>query len=203
MPKVLFSLQNALSGEEIIDCYDHFQLYYANILTRMVQHEIEQIDDPEQRPAAVPKHAPRNDKYWSSALNGPGNVAECFGLSAEHFAENLAFKQHKCVSDSRLPEEVALANLTQLFRDVKSMLEAAVYVVAYRLSREPKVRRTIRSMYRENALLRAHPTKRGVHEIDEMHPLYAKRYIVGKPLTKLVGAEYLEYHLVRFGYIFL
>lgn len=191
-----FSLQTSQTNEEIMDCFEHFQLYYSNFLTRMVQHEIERIEDPEQRPATVPKTTPRNDKYWNCALNGPGNLTSKFGLTAEQVAENVEYFRHHCLSNEESPEEIAELCKTQLFPEVDMILDGAVYVMAYRLSREPGVRRKIREVFRNLARIRVYPTKRGLVTIDESHPLYTKRYTEGKPVRSLEKTEYLQYQVV-------
>ncbi|KAI6213562.1 SH2 domain-containing protein [Aphelenchoides besseyi] len=196
--KNYLDLQSAQSAEEIMDCYEHFQLYYSNFLTRMVQYEIEQIDDPEQRPPALPKQTPRNDRYWNCVLNGAGNVALRFGLTAEQVAENFEYKRHHCTSETLTPEEVAAEHLTSaLFPNVESVLNAAVYVMSYQLSREPGIRRKIREIYRNNAKLRAYPTKKGLVEIDETHPLFSRRYITEKPIRELEKTDYLRFDLAK------
>ncbi|KAI6199791.1 Suppressor of Ty 6-like protein [Aphelenchoides besseyi] len=196
--KNYLDLQNAQNAEEIMDCYEHFQLYYSNFLTRMVQYEIEQIEDPEQRPPALPKQTPRNDRYWNCVLNGAGNVALRFGLTAEQVAENFEYKRHHCTSETLTPEEVAAQHLTSaLFPNVESVLNAAVYVMSYQLSREPGIRRKIREIYRNNAKLRAYPTKKGLVEIDENHPMFSRRYITEKPIRELEKTDYLRFDLAK------
>ncbi|KAI6241999.1 Suppressor of Ty 6-like protein [Aphelenchoides fujianensis] len=190
-------LQMANNGEEIMDCYEHFQLYYSNFLTRMVQHEIEQIDDPDQRPPALPKQTPRNDRYWSCMLNGPGSVAARFGLTAEQVADNFEYRRHTCTSEQQSPDQVALEFVSTLFADTIAVLDAAVYVLAFQLSREPSVRRKVREAYRQKAKLRVHPTKKGLVEFDETHPLFTRRYLTNKSIRELEKADYLQFEWAR------
>jgi transcription elongation factor SPT6 len=196
------SLQNAQTAEEINDCLEHFQLYYSNCLSRMVQYEIEKNDDPDQRPAAIPKTTIRNDKYWNCVLGGPGKLTELFGLTSEQIAENFEYIRHHCVSNEQFPEEVAEACKTAMFSEVDMVINGAVYVMAYRLSREPGVRRRIREVFRNFAKIKVYPTKRGLVTIDDAHPLYYKRYIDGKPIRQLEKTEYLQYQVVRFYTLF-
>jgi transcription elongation factor SPT6 len=162
----------------------------------MVQHEIEKADNPEQRAANVPKMTPRNDKYWNCALGGPGNLTALFGLTSEQVAENFEYIRHHCTSNEQLPEEAAEAYKSNVFEEVEQVVDGAIYVMAYRLSREPGVRRRIREIFRTVAKLKVYPTKRGLVTIDESHPLYTKRYIEGKPIRELEKAEYLQYQVV-------
>lgn len=179
-----------------MDCFEHFQLYYSNYLTRMVKYEIEKNENPEQQPSAVPKMAQRNDKYWHCELNGPGKLAQCFGLTSEQVAENFDYIRHHCVSSEQSPEEIAASCTNELFPEVENVIDGAVYLMGYRLSREPGVRRRIRDEFRFNAKIKAHPTKRGLVTIDESHPLYSKRYINDKPIRRLQKSEYLQYQVV-------
>ncbi|CAD5232952.1 unnamed protein product [Bursaphelenchus xylophilus] len=190
-------IETAETNEEVNDCFEHFQLYYSNFLTRMVQHEIEKNQDPEHQAQAVPKTTAKNDKYWSCALNGPGDVVAKFGLTAEQVAENFEFPRHIAESNPQAPLEVAKDLVNQLFETSEVIIRGAKYVFAYQLSREPAVRRRVRQMYRNYAKLRVYPTRRGQVDIDESNPIFPRRYLVGKPVRELERAEFLEYHAAK------
>lgn len=73
--------------------------------------------------------------------------------------------------------------------------------MAYRLSREPAVRRKIREVFRNHAKIRVYPTKKGLVTIDDSHPLYPKRYLKGKPVRDLEGTEYLQFQAVNIAWL--
>lgn len=45
-------------------------------------------------------------------------------------------------------------------------------MVAMQIAREPILRRSVREVFYERATISVHPTKKGLKEIDENHPLY-------------------------------
>ncbi|CAD5223704.1 unnamed protein product [Bursaphelenchus okinawaensis] len=190
-------IEIAETNEEVNDCFEHFQLYYSNFLTRMVQHEIEKNQDPDHQAQAVPKTTAKNDKYWSCAFNGPGDVVKHFGLTSEQVAENFEFPRHIAQSSEYAPMDVAQSLVNQLFENPEMIIKGAKYVFAYQLSREPAVRRRIRLMYRNYAKLRVYPTRRGIVDIDESNPIYPRRYLTNKSVRTLKHAEFLEYHAAK------
>lgn len=52
-------------------------------------------------------------------------------------------------------------------------------------------------MFRLYAKIRVFPTKKGLTELDDSHPVFPRRYLVGKPLRELEQHEFLEYHAAR------
>lgn len=77
------------------------------------------------------------------------------------------------------------------------MLKGATYVVGMQLSREPRVRRSIRDEFRYKAVISVRPTKKGLKEIDESHPVYSRRYLKNKIIRDLDRDEYLKLIQVR------
>ncbi|CAK9834481.1 Transcription elongation factor SPT6 [Anthophora retusa] len=65
-------------------------------------------------------------------------------------------------------------------------------MVAIQLAREPLVRKCVREMYMERAKISVKPTKRGMKEIDENHPIYGMKYLKDKPVRDLVGEQFLN-----------
>lgn len=58
------------------------------------------------------------------------------------------------------------------FLTPEDALQAAKYVVATQLSRDPVVRNCVREAFFDRAKINIYPTKRGLKEIDENHPCY-------------------------------
>lgn len=64
---------------------------------------------------------------------------------------------------------------------------------AMQISREPMVRKKLREEFRKRLRFSAHPTKKGIVEIDHQHPLFGKQYIFDKPVGRMEADEYLYY----------
>lgn len=64
------------------------------------------------------------------------------------------------------------------FSTVDEVLQAAKYMVALQIAREPLVRKCVREVFFERAKISIKPTKKGMKEIDEMHNCYRCELIV-------------------------
>jgi len=50
--------------------------------------------------------------------------------------------------------------------------DGAKYMMATNLSRDVRVRRVVRSVFHSKAKLSVNPTRKGLSEIDENHPIF-------------------------------
>lgn len=89
-------------------------------------------------------------------------------------------------------------------------LRGCRYVAAMELAHEPRVRRYLRGIYRQNAVLTTKPSKKGMEEVDVFHDFYGVHLIRNKPVKDhfpldskesaerkgdLVGAERTEWDM--------
>lgn len=65
-------------------------------------------------------------------------------------------------------------------------------MVAAQLSREPLVRKCVREALFERSKIDIVPTKKGIKEIDEYHPIYSMKYLKGKPVRDLSNEQFLK-----------
>ncbi|GAX13330.1 transcription elongation factor SPT6 [Fistulifera solaris] len=63
-------------------------------------------------------------------------------------------------------------------------LRGCRYVAATELAAEPRVRRTLREIYRKHAVLTTRPTKKGLDVIDAFHDYYGIHLIFAKPVKE-------------------
>lgn len=144
--------------------------------------------------------------YEVAQRAGLGGLVQRFGLSAAQFAENVQdqYLRHDVDQCPMLPLDAAGDFLSPQFPSADVALTASRYMLAFQISREPFVRRMMRQMFQLQAVITVRPTPRGVKEIDESHPLYALKYISGKPVVDLMGSLlFLQLHNVSFGQIFV
>ena len=151
-------------------------------------------NDEDLEPDEIIKKPVRNDPYSICKKAGLDSLAKRFGLTPEHFAENLRDNYQRHEVDQELTEPIAVAAeyCGQKFSASEEVLKAAQLMVAIQLAREPLVRKTVRDMYMERAKLSIRPTKKGLKEIDENHPVYSMKYLKDKPVRDLVGDQFLK-----------
>ena len=71
-------------------------------------------------------------------------------------------------------------------------LRAARYVASMEVAHEPRVRRTLRDMYRQSAVLSTRPTARGAAAIDAFHEHYGLHLLREKPVRDHFPADPAE-----------
>lgn len=65
-------------------------------------------------------------------------------------------------------------------------------MVAAQLSREPLVKKCVRDVLFERMKIDVVPTKKGMKEIDENHPIYGLKYLKAKPVNDLSNDQFLK-----------
>lgn len=140
------------------------------------------------------KQAVRTGPYAICRRAGLDSFAKKFGLTPEHFAENLRdnYQRHEVDQEPIEPSTVAMDYLGQQFKAPEEVTKAVQLMVAIQLAREPLVRKSVREMYMERAKLTIKPTKTGLKDIDENHPIYAMKYLKDKPVRDLSGDQFLK-----------
>ncbi|XP_034949711.1 transcription elongation factor SPT6 [Chelonus insularis] len=154
--------------------------------------EIELEDDEE--PDETLKQAVRTGPYAICRKAGLDSFAKKFGLTPEHFAENLRdnYQRHEVDQEPIEPLVVAQDYIGKKFKAPEEIVKAAQLMVAIQLAREPLVRKCVREMYMERAKLSVKPTKKGIKEIDENHPIYTMKYLKDKPVRDLQQDQFLK-----------
>ena len=122
------------------------------------------------------------------------DLAKKFGLTPEHYAENLRSSyQHNEVDQEPIgPHELAHQYVNKQFTNVEEVLYAAKFMATKQISREPMPRKSIREMYFERGKLSVAPTKKGLKEIDENHPCYTFEYLSNKPAREFSADQFLK-----------
>ncbi|XP_076670314.1 transcription elongation factor SPT6 isoform X2 [Andrena cerasifolii] len=156
--------------------------------------EIIEMEDEEEEADDTLKQPVRKGPYSICRKAGLDGLAKKFGLNPEHFAENLRdnYQRHEVEQDPTEPNVAANEFCSAVFQTSDEVLKAVQLMVAIQLAHEPLVRKCVREMYMERAKLSVKPTKRGIKEIDESHPIYALKYIKDKPVRDLEGDQFLK-----------
>lgn len=209
-----YRLKEANTTEELRDICCHFKLYYSQDLEAMRESvdkkqtkEIQKNTDNRENEKEEGENetevendvnriklAARKDSYAVCREAGLDGLAKKFGLTPEHFGENLRdnYQRHEVDQYPIGPLEVAGDFVSKRFPTAEDALKAARYVVATQISCDPVVRKCVRQTYFERAKINIKPTKKGVKEIDENHPCYTMKYLKNKPLKDLVSDQFLR-----------
>ncbi|KAL7027357.1 hypothetical protein ACKWTF_005413 [Chironomus riparius] len=168
---------------------------------RSMQEELEAInigdvhdeDEEQVRPDEV-KVSRNTGPYARCRKAGICKFAKLFGLTPEQFAENLrdGYQRHEVEQEAKDPMELAKDFVSANFSTVEEVINAAKFVVARQIAREPLLRKTVREIFYERAKLTVRPTKRGLKEIDEFHSCYTLKYLKNKPVNTIKGDEFLR-----------
>lgn len=161
---------------------------------QMENPEMDVDEDNNERPEEAIKVSRDTGPYARCRKAGICGFAKLFGLTPEQFAENLrdSYQRHEVDQDPSDPFEAAKNYITTHFTTVEEVLEAAKFVVARQIAREPLLRKSVREIFYERAKISVRPTKKGMKEIDEFHSCYMIKYLKNKPVSEITGDEFLR-----------
>ncbi len=97
--------------------------------------------------------------------------------------------RHEVDQEILEPSELAKQYMNEKFSTVDDVLQAAKFVVAWQIAREPLLRKAVREIFYERAKINVKPIKKGVKEIDEMELDKGIREITNEEFLKLWIAE--------------
>ncbi|ONK61390.1 uncharacterized protein A4U43_C08F29410 [Asparagus officinalis] len=165
-------LKNANSEREVDDVDAKFNLHFP-------PGEVEVEEGQFKRPM-------RKSLYSTCYKAGLWEVANKFGYSSEQLGSHLM--KETTSSDlkdgTETPEEVA-ANFTCAMFETPE--DAAVEIGC-----EPNVKKHIRGIFMDNAVVSTSPTPEGNLSIDTHHELAGVKWLRNKPLSKFVDAQWLR-----------
>ncbi|CAG0900948.1 unnamed protein product [Cyprideis torosa] len=152
--------------------------------------EEEEMDDAANELKRSNKASPY-DICLKAGLEG---LAKMFGLSPYQFAENVRdnYQRHDVDQVQQDPTEAAQSFIGGKFGTPEEVLRAVKFMMATQLAKEPLVRASVRENFFEMATMDVKPTKRGVQEIDENHPLYPLKYLSKKPIRDIANEMFLR-----------
>ncbi|CAD6234366.1 GSCOCG00001857001-RA-CDS, partial [Cotesia congregata] len=181
------------SEEERKDVYNHFMLYYNQAEENGEKSPAESAEEEKEEEDSL-KQAVRSGPYSIYRRAGLCSFAKKFGLTPEHFAENVrdSYQRHEVEQDPVEPSVIAQNYLGANFETTEQVLKAVQHMVAIQLAREPLLRKCARELYTERAKITVRPTKNGIKVIDESHQLYSVKYLKDKPVRDLVDHIWLK-----------
>lgn len=170
--------------------------------------ELENLEPGAEPPEEIPDDDDDDDDVAEESLklardSGPYamcrkagllGIAKRFGLTPEQFAENLrdCYQRHDVDQESIELADLAKEYVNPKFQTIEEILDAAKFIVARQLARDPSLRKSVREIFFERAKISVRPTKKGQKEIDENHTCYTMKYLKDKPVSDLVGDQFLR-----------
>ncbi|CAM0913303.1 unnamed protein product [Alopecurus aequalis] len=177
---IIEALKEAKSEREVEDVDAKFNLHFP-------PGEVEVVGQL--------KRPKRKSMYSICQKAGLREVAYQFGRSAEQLGHHLALTKipeaDELESGKESPEEVAANFTCAMFETPQDVLKGARHMAAVEIGYEPIVRKHIRSIFIDKAVVSTVPTLQGNLIIDPHHQLSRVKWLREKPLNKLVGAEWL------------
>ncbi|KAG6427914.1 hypothetical protein SASPL_112161 [Salvia splendens] len=147
------------------------------------------------------KRPKRKSHYSICSKAGLWEVASKFGYSSEQFGlcrylwkkcGLCSFQRMDELEDAKeTPEEMASNFTCTMFETPQAVLKGARHMAAVEISFEPCVRKHVRSIFMDNAVVSTSPTPDGNTAIDSFHQFYGIKWLRDKPLNRFEDAQWL------------
>ncbi|WCJ28699.1 hypothetical protein M5689_010381 [Euphorbia peplus] len=142
------------------------------------------------------KRPKRKSQYSACSKAGLWEVANKFGLSAETLGSYLSldFSQGSILdleNAKETPEDMASNFTCAMFENAQAVLKGARHMAAVEISCEPSIRKHVRTIYMENAVVSTSPTADGNRAIDSFHQFAGIKWLREKPMNKFEDAQWL------------
>ncbi|KAI5072429.1 hypothetical protein GOP47_0012535 [Adiantum capillus-veneris] len=149
--------------------------------------------DEKAPPKGQYKRPRRQSLYGLCCKSGLRHLVRQLGLTPEQLGENLHGLQkiHEPLDLTVPPEEVDLSYASGQFTEPQKALEGARHMAAYELSCEPRVRKFVRSLFDQHAVVSTAPTSKGEVLIDAFHELACVKNVKAKSVKSFNGGEWL------------
>ncbi|KAG6613482.1 Transcription elongation factor SPT6 [Phytophthora cinnamomi] len=144
----------------------------------------------------------RRTFYQICTKAGLRPVSLAFTMNASVLGGIVAGVEHEdSIRDVPTPEEspgvLAQKYTTKEFPTVDDVMKGARHIAASKVAAEPNVRKCIRELYRQNAILSTEATAKGREEVDEFHYCHGLQYIEKMPVLEVFEAGDLWLKIAR------
>ncbi|XP_058105794.1 transcription elongation factor SPT6 homolog [Magnolia sinica] len=177
---ILESLKVAESEREVDDVDAKFNLHFP-------PGEVEVEEGQFKRPK-------RKSLYSICSKAGLWEVANKFGFSSEQFGLLLNLEKMRVdeLEDAKeTPDEIAANFTCAMFETPQDVLKGARHMAAVEISCEPSVRKHVRSIFMEKAVVSTSPTPDGKTAIDYFHQFATVKWLDEKPFYRFKDAQWL------------
>ncbi|KAF8410945.1 hypothetical protein HHK36_003482 [Tetracentron sinense] len=174
------SLKSAESEREVDDVDSKFNLHFP-------AGEVGVDEGQFKRPK-------RKSQYGICGKAGLWEVASKFGYNSEQFGLLITLEKMRLdeLEDAKeTPEEIASNFTCAMFETPQAVLKGARHMAAVEISCEPCVRKHVRSIFMDNAVISTSPTPDGNVAIDSFHQFAGVKWLRDKPLNRFGDAQWL------------
>ncbi|CAH8361096.1 unnamed protein product [Eruca vesicaria subsp. sativa] len=137
------------------------------------------------------KRPNRTSQYSVCVKSGLREVVSKFGYSAEKLGRALSLEEilvDEMEDAKETPEETALSYVCAMFGDSQAVLKGARHMAAVEISCDPLIKKYVRTIYMENAVVSTRPTQDGNVVMDNSyHRFSGVKWLREKPLNKFEG----------------
>ncbi|XXG50559.1 hypothetical protein AAC387_Pa02g4549 [Persea americana] len=177
---IMKSLKAAESEREVDDIDSKFNLHFP-------PGEVGVEEGQFKRPN-------RKSFYSTCCKAGLWEVANKFGFSSEQFGLLLNLEKMRVdeLEDAKeTPEEIAANFTCTMFETPQDVLKGARHMAAVEIGCEPCVRKHVRSIFMENAVVSTCPTSDGNAVIGDSHQFLKVKWLRDKPLSEFKDSQWL------------
>ncbi|XWS74617.1 hypothetical protein CRYUN_Cryun01aG0014000 [Craigia yunnanensis] len=139
------------------------------------------------------KRPKRRSQYSICNKAGLWEVASKFGFSAEQLGSHLSLEKlgDELEDAKETPEEMASNFTCAMFETPQAVLKGARHMASVEISCEPSVKKNVRVIYMDNAVVSTSPNPDGKIAIDAFHQFAGVKCLREKPLSRFEDAQWL------------
>ncbi|KAJ9129237.1 hypothetical protein P3X46_033967 [Hevea brasiliensis] len=149
---------------------------------------------PEEGVVSKFKLPKRRSEYSNCSKAGLWKLARKFGCSSEQFGLHLTLEKvgMEFWEDPVESPDVMASDFTcPMFETPEAVLNGARFMAAMEISCEPCVRKHVRRIFMDKAVVSTCPTQEGDKTIDSFHLFYGVKWLRDKPLDQFQEAQWL------------
>ncbi|GLT74544.1 hypothetical protein SLA2020_463320 [Shorea laevis] len=136
----------------------------------------------------------RKSLYGNCKKAGLWKLAGQFGCNSEKLGVQIALEKvgmEFSEDHDEAPAEIASIYTCPMFENPEAVLKGARHMAAMEISCEPCIRKYVRSIFMDKAVVSTNPTAKGNVAVDSLHQFTAVKWLCDKPLSKFKDAQWL------------
>ncbi|KAG6917973.1 hypothetical protein DXG01_017157 [Tephrocybe rancida] len=179
------------SVELVADCTEWLSMKYKD--QKQTESGFHFHDDEEPEVVKKRKMPSRVSNYEILKKSIVSKLAEGFGIQSHHIVLNsLTDHRTHFVDDHELNPMVFAEQFSDpdptKAQPAEELLRRARLILSTELGKDPLLRREIRKVFQETALISVEPTERGVTKIDEHHHYFSFKYLHNKHIGEMLDS---------------
>ncbi|KAI9338069.1 SH2 domain-containing protein [Zopfochytrium polystomum] len=178
-------IDDAKSFEDAQDIMGYLHLHYGTDLQR--------VEDSRRRTV---KRVIKRSPFEDARRAGIDQFVKLFNVDVKAFVRSLTTQDSDYVVEDTKEDPLAAAERfvvdRSAFSTAEKVLEAGRMMLAQEIAADPVLRKFIRRIYHDDAVVTVTPTEKGKREIQYLHPYYPFKYMTKKPVFTFEDARFLQ-----------